>query len=98
MSDEFRTPLEELQHLLGQIAEVRTTLREVAGRLSHIEQHVKRAFRLPKGPASRPSRQSRTRPQLPPPTLSSSEVLELFDELPPLLESHGREGVERRLE
>ncbi len=98
MTDEFRTPPEELQHLLGQIAEVKATLREVADRLSRIEQHVKRAFRVAESPATRPSSPRRPRPALPPPSLNSSEALTLFDELLPLVESDGREGVERRLE
>jgi hypothetical protein len=97
MSEGFRTPPEELQHLLGQIAELKATLREIAGRLSQIEQHVKRAFRLPKSPPSRRTSAHQPRAPLPPPTLSPSDALKLFDELPPLLESHGREGVERRL-
>jgi hypothetical protein len=97
VTDDFRTPPEELQHLLGQIVEVKATLRDVAGRLSQIEQHVRRAFRVPKNPPSRPSGPRGPRPALPPPSLSSAEALKLFDELPPLLESHGREGVERRL-
>ncbi len=98
MSEDFRTPSEELQHLLGQIGDVKAALREIAGRLSRIEQHVKRAFRLPKSPPRGPTSPRQPRPALPPPTLSSSDALKLFDELPPLLESHWREGVERRLE
>lgn len=98
MSDEFRTPPQELQHLLEQIAEVKVTLRDLAGRLAQIEQHVKRAFRLPQSLNRRPSGPRPPRPPLPPPTLSAAEALRLFDELPPLLESHGRESVERRLE
>lgn len=97
MSDEFRTPTEELRHLLEQIAEVKTTLRDVAGRLAQIEQHVKRAFRLPPRVASPASVPRGPRTPLPPPTLSPSEALRLFDELPPLMEHEGRDGIERRL-
>lgn len=96
MSGEFRTPPEELRHLLDQIGELKASLREIAGRVSQIERHVRRAFQVPKGhipaaPRARPTA------SLPPPTLSPSEVLRVFDELGPLLDSGGREAVEQRL-
>ena len=98
MTEEFRTPPEELIHLLNQIVELKLSLREISGKLSRIEQHVRRAFRLPKGPLGGPTGPRQSRPNLSPPTLSSSEALKVFDELPLLLESHGRECVERRLD
>src|SRR5438093_394496 len=48
MSEGFRTPPEELQRLVGEIAEMKSTLREITARLSRIEQHVKRAFGVAK--------------------------------------------------
>lgn len=100
MNEAFRTPPEELRHLLEQITELKITLRDVAGRLSQIERHVKRAFRVPPSPMPRVPRASSARPPrtaLPPPTLSPSQALAVFDELAPLLENHGREAVEQRL-
>jgi hypothetical protein len=97
MNEAFRTPAEELRHLLDQITELKTTLRDIAGRVSHIEQHVKRAFRVPKSPGPQRSSARLPRPSVSPPTLSPSQALSVFDELRPLLENHGRDGVEQRL-
>ena len=99
MSDHFRTPSEELQHLLNQIGDIKTTLREIAGRVAQIEQHVKRAFGVTQ-PAVRQSGatpNARSRPQLPPSSLSGEQAQAIFDELPRLLSTRGREGVEGRL-
>lgn len=97
MNEAFRTPPEELRHLLDRITELKITLRDIAGCVSQIERHVKRAFRVPKSPMPGASSARPPRTPLPPPTLSPSQALSVFDELAPLLENHGREAVERRL-
>lgn len=97
MNEAFRTPPEELRHLLDQITELKITLRDIAGRVSQIERHVKRAFRVPKSPKPGAASARPPRPALPPPTLSPSQALSVFDELALLLENHGREAVEGRL-
>lgn len=102
MSDQpsFRTPAEELHHLIEQIGEMRTVLREMTSRLGQIERHAKRAFQPPKAAAASPRPRGEVRapraPQ-PPPTLSSAAALELFDQLPGLLDSGGRKAVEGKL-
>src|SRR5207249_2527861 len=83
--------------LLDQITELKTTLREIASRVSNIERHVRRAFRVAKSPTPSASSPRPPRTSLPPPTLTRSQALSVFDELSPLLENQGREAVERRL-
>jgi hypothetical protein len=97
MSEGFRTPPEELRHLLDELAAVRATLRDIGGRLAQIERHVKRAFNVPPRPTSSASSRGSVRAALPPPTLSPAQALSVFDELAPLLEDRGREAVEERL-
>src|SRR5438132_878871 len=90
MNDQFRTPSEELQHLLNQISDVKAALREIAGRVAQIEQHVKRAFGVPQGSPRRPvgtSSSKRVRPQLPLSSLTNEQAQAIFDELPRLLET-----------
>lgn len=94
MTDDFRTPPQELQRLLEQIADLKATLREVSGKLTRIEQHVKRAFSVPKAPTGQ--RETKAG-QGAPASLSAAKAQEVFDELPPLLETGGREAVEKRL-
>lgn len=96
MTDDFRTPPEEVQHLLAEIATVKGSLRDIADKVSKLERHVRRVFRVP-ATEGRPSRVRQPREPLGPPTLSPAEVLQLFDELAPLLDRDGREAVEGRL-
>lgn len=98
MSDQssFRTPAEELHHLLEQVIEIRGVLRDVAAKLGQIERHAKRAFQAPKA-AALPRPRPVVRSAQPPPTITAAAALDLFDQLPGLLDSGGRKAVEERL-
>jgi hypothetical protein len=93
----FRTPSEELQKLLGELARISADLREISMRVSQIDRHVRRAFKVPKmAPnADRAMRRPGSRPA---PTLSRDAALALFEELTHLARGQGLGAAEGRLE
>jgi hypothetical protein len=96
--DVFRSPQEQLEDLLKQIAEMRSLLRNISDRLNQIERHTKRAF----GPVSETKKRERSsvglgsREDLP--TMSPEEALNLFERLTNLWKEHGRTTVEQKLQ
>jgi hypothetical protein len=97
MIDDFRSPTEELNHLLKQVTEIKDALREIGARVLQIERHVKRAFGVAADSEKKQPAQPRRQTALPPPTVTPAEALKLFDELLPLLRSAGPDGVRKRL-
>lgn len=82
MTDEtpFRTPLQELEDLTRQTAEIKEVLKDLQRRITAIEKHAKRAFASPPAKTGSPGR-SRIRNPPSAPTLSTGEALSLFDVL-----------------
>jgi hypothetical protein len=92
----FRTPSEELQKLLGELARISADLREISMRVSQIDRHVRRAFKVPKmAPnADRAMRRPGSRPA---PTLSRDAALALFEELTHLARGQGLGAADLKL-
>ena len=80
----FRNKEEELERLTQEIADLKSTMKEMASSLIRIEKHVKRSFGIP--PKSKSSvkskpRQNSTARKKEEPTITPEEALRLFDEL-----------------
>ena len=80
----FRNKEEELQRLTREIADIKSTMKDMASSLSRIERHVKRSFGIP--PKSRSSEGTKPRKKSAEnkreePTIAPEEALSLFDEL-----------------
>lgn len=80
----FRNKGEELERLTQEIADLKSTMKEMASSLVRIEKHVKRSFGIP--PKSKSSvkskpRQKSTARKKEEPTIAPEEALRLFDEL-----------------
>lgn len=80
----FRNKEEELQRLTQEIADLKSTMKDMASSLSRIERHVKRSFGIP--PKSQSSegtklRQKNTERKKEEATITPEEALGLFDKL-----------------
>jgi hypothetical protein len=79
----FRNKEEELQRLTQEIADLKSTMKDMAASLSRIERHVKRSFGIsPKAKPSvknKPTRNSMVHKKEEP-TITSEKALKLFDE------------------
>lgn len=93
----FRTPQEELVRLNGELAELRSTLREISERLSYIERHVKRAFGVKDQPKADKAKK-RKEPESEAPSISPERALEIFRELTEITRSQGSTAAESRLD
>lgn len=86
MSDQnfFRNKEEELQRLTQEIADLKSTMKEMATSLNRIERHVKRSFDIPpkskSSVKSKPTQDSTTRKKEEP-SITPEEALKIFDEL-----------------
>ena len=94
----FRTPEEETRELAKEIRELKDILREISRKLGQIEGRVKRVF--PTAFPSLPSQGVRTSvPKINnPPTISSQEALNIYDELVKMAKEGRKDEVQRRLE
>jgi hypothetical protein len=96
----FRSRDEELEHLGRQMADIRESLREVAGRVNQIERHVKRSF----GVSSLPGQAMSKGPKRPAdgapeqPTMSAEEAISAFEGLVRTWKEQSPERVESRLQ
>lgn len=80
----FRNKEEELQRLTQEIADLKSTMKEMAFSLVRIERHVKRSFGIP--PKSKSSMKNKQRAKsttrkIEEPTITTGKALSLFDEL-----------------
>ena len=80
----FRNKEEELQRLTQDIADLKSTMKEMASSLARIERHVKRSFGIP--PKSKSSVKSKQKPKSTSskkeePTITPEEALRIFDKL-----------------
>lgn len=80
----FRNKEEELERLTQEIADLKSTMKEMASSLVRIEKHVKRSFGI--SPKSKSSVKSKPKQNSTPrkkeqPTITPEEALRLFDEL-----------------
>lgn len=100
MSDDtkFRSPSEEIERLTQEIAEIKSAMREIAGRLSQIERHARRSLGTPRSGKSPQSRPSQERPaDSGAPTVSREEALKVFEDLTGIWRDRGGVEVETRL-
>ncbi len=98
--DIFRSKEEELQRLVREISEIKSTIKEVLTAVGRIEHHVKRSFGLhAKAESTKPNAPAkRERKQKEEPSISPQQVLGIFDELSVLWDRERPETVEARLE
>jgi len=95
---DFRTPVEELEHLENELAGIRSLLRDATAKLSQIERHVRRAFPDAKpvrvATADKPRAHGSEENK---PTLVHETALELFETLRHIAENQSGSAVEKRL-
>jgi hypothetical protein len=94
----FRSPLEELEYLNSQVAEIKVLLRDVVARLNQVERHARRAFpnvQLPKPSAATGQRRQTTEGTEP--TLTRDTAASLFETLRNLMQEEPAGAVEKEL-
>ena len=75
----FRDTNQEVLHLLKELSEMKTVLKETSQKISQIERHVKRAFQIPSKPKEK--NKQLTAKGNAEPTIDGSQALKIFDEL-----------------
>jgi len=97
-NSDFRSPLEEFEHLNSELTEIKAILRDIAVRLNQIERHARRAFPGVKLPKKSTTSSQRTRiAENSEPTLTRDEALMLFETLRELAQKEGGAAIEKRL-
>ena len=97
----FRSKEEELQRLIQEIADIKSTLKDVSSTIGRIERHVKRSF----GVVDRPKRSKNStgsekiaRRSKALPTITPERALTLFDELSVISHKEGYQEIEKKLQ
>ncbi len=80
----FRTKEQELERLVQEIEDIKSSVREIGSAVSRIERHVKRAFDVPvrpKGKVSNKKLMETTASRVETPTISAKEARAVFNDL-----------------
>ncbi len=96
----FRNKEEELQRLTQEIADLKSTMKEISSSVTRIERHVKRSFGIPpkkKSSVSPKVKRKNTEQKKEVPTITEEDALKLFDELSESWNAHEPSLVEGQL-
>ncbi|GEM_PF-1836816 len=92
----FREPAQELEHLTGEISELKDLLRDMSKRLGQIERHVNRAFNVPKTLSAKKKTTKKSFPEKA--TIDAEQALKIFDELASAWNTENSRTVEDKLQ